>query len=76
LSRHFVNCGQKDRAKFPNFDPCTVCGKTLPVSGGVYLPAFLATPLSTVIPAFWATPLIAESLAACKKFLRIYFYSA
>ena len=36
--------------------PCTVCGKTLQVSKVVYLPAFWATPLSTVIPAFWATP--------------------
>ena len=44
FSRHFVNRGQKDRAKFPNFDPCTVFGKTLRVSGGVYLPAFWATP--------------------------------
>ena len=44
FSRHFVNSGRKDRAKFPNFDPCIVCGKPLPVSGGVYLPAFWATP--------------------------------
>jgi hypothetical protein len=29
-----------------------VCGKKLPDSGGVYLPAFWAT---IVIPAFWAT---------------------
>ena len=29
--------GQKDWAQFPNFDPCTMCGKTLLVSGGVYL---------------------------------------
>ena len=28
----------------------------MPVSGGVYLPAFGATPLRTVIPAFGATP--------------------
>ena len=42
-SRHFTNSGQKDRAKFPNFDPCTVCGKMFQVSGGVYLPAFWAT---------------------------------
>ena len=56
FARPFVNYGQKDRAKFPNFDPCTVCGKTLPVSGGVYLPAFWATPLCTLMPAFWATP--------------------
>ena len=56
FSRTFVNSGRKDRAKFSNFDPCTVCGKTSPVSGGIYLPAFWATPLSTVIPAFWATP--------------------
>ena len=48
--------GQKYRAKFSNFDPCTVRGKTMPVSGGVYLPAFGATPLRTVIPAFGATP--------------------
>ena len=45
LSRHFANSGSKDFAKFQNFDPCTVCGKMLPVSRGVYLPAFWATPL-------------------------------
>ena len=28
----------------------------MPVSGGVYLPAFGAMPLRTVIPAFGATP--------------------
>jgi hypothetical protein len=33
-----------------------MCGKTLPVSGGVYLPAFWASPLFTVLPAFGATP--------------------
>ena len=33
-----------------------MCGKTLPVSGGVYLPAFWATPLIIVLSAFWATP--------------------
>jgi hypothetical protein len=44
LSRPFENSGLKGRAKFPNFDPCTVCGKTLRVSRGVYLPAFWATP--------------------------------
>ena len=43
--RHFANSEQKDFAKFQNFDPCTVCGKTLQDSGGVYLPAFWATPL-------------------------------
>ena len=43
FSRYFVNRGKKDWAKFLNFDPCTVCGKTLRVSGGVYLPAFWAT---------------------------------
>ena len=45
---HFANNGQKDFAKFKIFDPCTVCSKTLWDSGGVYLPAFWATPLSTV----------------------------
>ena len=45
FARQFENSGQKDFAKFLNFDPCTVCGKTLRVSGGVYLPAFWATPL-------------------------------
>ena len=45
LFRHFANSGQKDFAKFKNFDPCTVCGKTFRVSGGVYLPAFWATSL-------------------------------
>ena len=45
LSRHFANSGPKNFAKFQNFDPCTVCGKTLRDSGGVYLPAFWATPL-------------------------------
>ena len=48
--------GQEDGAKFLNFDPCTACGKTLPVSGGVYLPAFGATPLIIALPAFGATP--------------------
>ena len=43
FSIYFANTDQKDGAKFTNFDPCTVCGKTLPVSGGVYLPAFWAT---------------------------------
>ena len=43
LSIYFANMGQKDGAKFSIFDPCTVCGKMLPVSGGVYLPAFWAT---------------------------------
>ena len=52
FSRHFVNTAQKDRAKFPNFDPCTVCGKMLPVSGGVYLPAFWAKPLYYSITCF------------------------
>ena len=40
---HFANSGQKDFTNFKIFDPCTVCGKTLPVSGGVFLPAFWAT---------------------------------
>ena len=40
----FVNSGQKDQAKFPNFDPCTVCGKKVRVSKWVLLPAFWATP--------------------------------
>jgi hypothetical protein len=44
FSRPFVNSGQKHRAKFLNFDPCTVCGKTLQVSRAVYLPAFWAKP--------------------------------
>ena len=42
-SIYFANRGQKDGAKFLYFDPCTVCGKTLRDSGGVYLPAFWAT---------------------------------
>ena len=70
-SRHFANSGQKDRAKFPNFDPCTVCGKKVRVSKRAFLPAFWATNLSTVLlvwpkkqlteeillTAFWATVL-------------------
>jgi hypothetical protein len=44
FSKLCVNSGQKDMAKFPNFDPCTVCTKILRVSRGVYLPAFWATP--------------------------------
>ena len=52
--RHFANSGPKDFAKFQNFDPCTVCGKTLRDSGGVYLPAFWATPLYYSITCFLA----------------------
>ena len=52
LSRHFANSGPKDFAKFQNFDPCTVCGKTLRDSGGVYLPAFWATSLYYSITCF------------------------
>ena len=44
FSRPFVNSGQKDRAKYPNFDPCTVCSQMLQVSREVYLPACWATP--------------------------------
>ena len=39
----FANSGQKDFADFKIFNPCTLCGKTLLISGGVYLPAFWAT---------------------------------
>ena len=52
FSRTFVNSGQKDRAKFSNFDPCTVCGKKMRVSGGVLLPAFWATPPYCSITCF------------------------
>ena len=57
--RHFANSGQKDFAKFLNFDPCTVCGKTLQDSGGVYLPAFWATPLYYLV--FGPHPIVTVS---------------
>ena len=65
FSIYFANMGQEDGAKFLNFDPCTACGKTLPVSGGVYLPAFGATPLIIALPAFGATPPIVFPILCC-----------
>jgi hypothetical protein len=58
FSKLFVNSGQKDMAKFPNFDPCTVCGKTFRVPRGVYLPAFWATPPYYSITCFLGHTLI------------------
>ena len=45
FSRLFVNSGQKDLAKFLNFDPCTVYGKKVRVSKGFFYLLFGPHPL-------------------------------